>query len=114
MQTKKWLGGEWHPANASNSLWMAPKFFPSYMQGQVHAELKAAAAMGLTALRVFLHNMAYDADPKAFLAAHRAEPWALNASVRKKEPKLTRTTPSVAAMASMCRSERLRSNPGVK
>ena len=68
MQTKKWLGGEWHPANASNSLWMAPKFFPSYMQGQVHAELKAAAAMGLTALRVFLHNMAYDADPKAFLA----------------------------------------------
>ena len=25
-QTTTWVGGEWHPANASNSLWMSPAF----------------------------------------------------------------------------------------
>ena len=64
----KWVGGEWHPANASNSLWMSPAFFDGYLEGEVDADLAAASAMGLTALRVFLHNMAYDADPAKFLA----------------------------------------------
>ena len=67
-QTEGWVGGEWHPANASNSLWMSPAFVDGYLDGEVDAELAAAAAMGLTALRVFMHNMAYDASPTRFLA----------------------------------------------
>ena len=68
-QTEGWVGGEWHPANASNSLWMAPAFVDGYLDGEVESELAAASAMGLTALRVFMHNMAYDANPTRFLAS---------------------------------------------
>ena len=48
---------------------MAPAFVDGYLNGEVDGELAAASSMGLTALRVFLHNMAYDADPPKFLAS---------------------------------------------
>jgi hypothetical protein len=47
---------------------MAPDFFGGYLDGEVDGELASAAGMGLTALRVFMHNMAFDADPPKFLA----------------------------------------------
>ena len=40
-----------------------------YLDGEVDAELASASAVGLTALRVFMHNMAYDASPTHFLAS---------------------------------------------
>lgn len=66
-KTVGWIGGEWHPSNASNSLWMAPAFFDGYIESIVPAELGYARANGLTAIRVFLHNMAYEAGPATFL-----------------------------------------------
>lgn len=48
---------------------MAPAFVDGYLGGEVDSELAAASAMGLTALRVFMHNMAYDANPTKFLAS---------------------------------------------
>ena len=62
-QTQGWIGAEWHPANASNSLWMAPAFVEGYLHGPVDGELAADSALGLTALRVYLHTRAFDADP---------------------------------------------------
>ena len=67
-QTQGWIGAEWHPANASNSLWMAPAFVEGYLDGPVDGELAAASALGLTALRVYLHTRAFDADPSKFRA----------------------------------------------
>ena len=70
VSTKGWVGGEWKPANASNALWWSPDFFDGYCCGpgsQVDQAFAATAAAGLTAARVWLHDMAYDADPQAFL-----------------------------------------------
>jgi hypothetical protein len=64
------VGGEWKPANASNALWWSPDFFAGYCCGAgslVDQAFSATAAAGLTAARVWLHDMAYDADPQAFL-----------------------------------------------
>ena len=65
-QTRGFVGAEWHPANASNSLWWSPAFFDGYLP-LVDLELAKVHQLGLTALRVFLHNKAYDADPGQFL-----------------------------------------------
>ena len=75
LATEGFVGGEWHPSNASNSLWMAPKFLAGYMAGPVPHDLAVTAAAGFTAIRVFLNTVAYDADPKAGGAIHRAPTW---------------------------------------
>lgn len=67
VQTREWLGAEWHPANASNSLWMSPAFFDGYMDESVAPQLVDTAKLGLTAIRVFLHNMAYEANAAQFV-----------------------------------------------
>jgi hypothetical protein len=54
---------------------MAPDFADGYLNGEIATDLASHAAVGLTALRVFLNTMAYDADPAKFLQTVRAEPW---------------------------------------
>jgi hypothetical protein len=54
---------------------MAPDFADGYLNGEIATDLASHAAVGLTALRVFLNTMAYDADPAKFLQTVRAESW---------------------------------------
>lgn len=61
-----WLVGcNYNPATAINQLemWQADSFDPK----QIDKELTWAQDLGFTSLRVFLHHMAYDQDPKGFL-----------------------------------------------
>jgi hypothetical protein len=57
-QTASWVGSEYTPAAASNELWWA--FWDDYKDA-VRIELSAAQqVLGLTTVRMFLHNMVYD------------------------------------------------------
>ena len=46
---------------------MAPDFFEAYLDSSIDEELASASRLGLTAIRLFLHNLAYDADPSLFM-----------------------------------------------
>jgi hypothetical protein len=58
VDTAGWVGTEYTPARAANSLWWAR--FPEY-EADVERELGAArAAFGLRVLRIFLHTLAFE------------------------------------------------------
>jgi hypothetical protein len=58
IDTASWVGTEYTPARAANSLWWAS--FPKY-EADIQRELGAARKMlGLTVLRIFLHTLAFD------------------------------------------------------
>lgn len=62
-----WLvGGNFTPSTASNQLemWQAATFDPV----TIDRELGWAAAIGMTSMRVFLHDLCWKADPEGFLA----------------------------------------------
>src|SRR6184192_3533155 len=61
----KWINGaNFIPSTAINQLemWQADTFDPA----TIDRELKWAAGIGMNTARVFLHDLAYDQDPKGF------------------------------------------------
>ncbi|KAK3236151.1 hypothetical protein CYMTET_53699 [Cymbomonas tetramitiformis] len=66
VDTSKWLGAEYTPARASNTLWWWN--FDEY-EDDVLLELEAARRhFGYTTLRMFLHPLLYEADDVAFIS----------------------------------------------
>ena len=66
MDTNGWLVGcNYIPSNAINQLemWQAETFSPELIK----KELGWAASLGFTTVRVFLHNLLWDQDPRGFL-----------------------------------------------
>lgn len=58
VETQGWVGSEYTPARAANQLWWAR--FPDY-EADVQRELShAAKALGIPAIRVFLHTLAWE------------------------------------------------------
>jgi hypothetical protein len=58
IDTATWVGTEYTPARAANSLWWAS--FPDY-ESDIERELSAAnAVLGITVLRIFLHTLAFN------------------------------------------------------
>jgi hypothetical protein len=60
------VGANYLPANAINELemWQADTFDPK----RIDLELGWAAALGMNTMRVYLHDLAYGADPAGFLS----------------------------------------------
>jgi hypothetical protein len=65
-QRQPWLvGANYLPASAGNQLdWWAAPDFPT---GEIDRELGWAADIGFTSLRVYLHDLAWQQDPREFL-----------------------------------------------
>lgn len=75
------LGCNFIPSTAVNQLefWQAESFDPE----TIRRELDWAAALGMNALRVFLHDLAYAADPEGFLGRlERFLAWAAERGLR--------------------------------
>lgn len=51
VQTQDLVGAEWHPANASNSLWWSPHFFDAYLP-IVDVELAKVRTLGIVSVGV--------------------------------------------------------------
>ena len=68
VDTSTWIGAEYTPSNASNSLWWWR--WDVYGE-QVDAELGyAAKQLGIRAVRMFLHTTVYEADVGKTLLAN--------------------------------------------
>ncbi|MCB1124943.1 MAG: DUF1080 domain-containing protein [Verrucomicrobiae bacterium] len=63
--TSKWVGANYTPAYAANQIQMWHEFKPDIIERELAA---AERHLGLTTLRVYLHNLVYDAEPMALLA----------------------------------------------
>jgi hypothetical protein len=67
VDTRSWLGAAYAPAAAPGDLWLSPALFSRYLPA-VDRELAAAARhLATSTVRVFLHTLAYEAGPAAFL-----------------------------------------------
>ena len=63
--TSKWVGANYTPAYAANQVQMWHEFKPEVIERELAAARKQ---LGLTTLRVYLHNLVYDAEREPFLA----------------------------------------------
>jgi DUF1680 family protein len=63
--TSKWVGANYTPAYAANQVEMWHEFKPEIIERELAAAQKQ---LGLTTLRVYLHNLVYDAERDLFLA----------------------------------------------
>ncbi len=63
--TSKWVGANYTPAYAANQVQMWHEFKPEVIERELQA---AQRHLGLTSLRVYLHNLVYDAEKELFLA----------------------------------------------
>ena len=63
--TSKWVGANYTPAYAANQVQMWHEFKPEVIERELAAAQKQ---LGITTLRVYLHNLVYDAEPEPFLA----------------------------------------------
>ena len=63
--TAKWVGANYTPAYAANQVQMWHEFKPEVIERELAAAQKH---LGITSLRVYLHNLVYDAEPGPFLA----------------------------------------------
>lgn len=63
--TSKWVGANYTPAYAANQVQMWHEFKPEVIDRELAA---ARRQLGLTSLRVYLHNLVYDAEREVFLA----------------------------------------------
>ena len=62
--TSKWVGANYTPAYAANQVQMWHEFKPEAIKRELAAAKKQ---LGLTSLRVYLHNLVYDAERDLFL-----------------------------------------------
>ncbi len=65
LQHLKVGGRQLHPAYAANQVQMWHEFKPEVIERELAAANKQ---LGITTLRVYLHNLVYDAEPEPFLA----------------------------------------------
>ena len=66
IQTRSWVGAEYTPARAVNQLWWVD--FADFEE-EIQAELRGVRrTLGATAIRVFLHDVAWAAEPTLFAA----------------------------------------------
>lgn len=63
--TSKWVGANYTPAYAANQVQMWHEFKPDIIERELAAAQKQ---LGITSLRVYLHNLVYDAEREPFLA----------------------------------------------
>ena len=63
--TAKWVGANYTPAYAANQVQMWHEFRPDIIEQELTA---ARRHLGFTTLRVYLHNLVYDAGRERFLA----------------------------------------------
>jgi hypothetical protein len=63
--TSKWVGANYTPAYAANQVQMWHEFKPEIIERELAAARKH---LGITALRVYLHNIVYDAEREQLLA----------------------------------------------
>ena len=62
--TSKWVGANYTPSYAANQVQMWHEFQPDIIDKELAAAKKH---LGITSLRVYLHNIVYDAEPDRFL-----------------------------------------------
>jgi DUF1680 family protein len=62
--TSKWVGANYTPAYAANQVQLWHEFQPEVIERELAAAKKQ---LGITTLRVYLHNLVYDAEPELFL-----------------------------------------------
>jgi hypothetical protein len=63
--TSKWVGANYTPVYAANHVQMWHEFKPDAIERELAAAQKH---LGITSLRVYLHNIVYDAEREPFLA----------------------------------------------
>jgi hypothetical protein len=63
-QTATWIGSNYTPAYAANQIQMWHEFKPEVIERELAAAVKY---FGINTLRVYLHNIVYDAEKQPFL-----------------------------------------------